>query len=159
MKFTYAFKCLDTGLTKIGRTQNLNQRFRTLSAKRNLIPVFVRKGDEEKSLHMMLSEYRKEGEWFLLSENQLTELIQSSQNLVSKDESGKVSFPGPAMPPPRQGTINVALGHERFKQISELARKHGISKGALAKALIFYGLDKVQSGDLVFSGPSLESKP
>jgi hypothetical protein len=56
-----------------------------------------------------------------------------------------------------EGRVNVALG-SRLPELSRVAKKNGQSKGAFARALIFYGLDKVQSGDLVFSGPSLESK-
>ena len=63
---TYIFKDISTNIYKIGRSENVNERMRSLSnsSGRTLVSLFLFNGDIEKDLHSIFSKYRVKGEWF-----------------------------------------------------------------------------------------------
>lgn len=56
---------------------------------------------------------------------------------------------------PKEGRVNVPLG-EKKKALKTIAKKEGTTETNLARVLILDGLDRIQSGELKFRGPSLE---
>jgi hypothetical protein len=53
--------------------------------------------------------------------------------------------------PPIEGRVNVALGTDRIAELASLAKTVGTSRGAIARELIFNGLDRVKSGRITIS--------
>jgi len=51
--------------------------------------------------------------------------------------------------------VNVPLGI-RKKELRSIAKRDGTTETNLARTLIFYCLDRIKSGELRFSGPSIE---
>jgi Meiotically Up-regulated Gene 113 (MUG113) protein len=77
------------GLYKIGRTKNLDQRFKSLRTGNpdiKLIGCFDGGNKLEKELHDMLSEQRVAGEWFRLSATQV-DLLLRSHNFEEKEHT------------------------------------------------------------------------
>jgi hypothetical protein len=58
-----------------------------------------------------------------------------------------------------EGRVNVALGHPRLKELSTMAKKASASKGALAKAFINNGIDRVKSGEIEILAGVTIAKP
>lgn len=56
---------------------------------------------------------------------------------------------------PTEGRVNVPLGI-RKKELRSIAKRDGTTETNLARTLIFYCLDKIKSGELKFSGPSIQ---
>jgi hypothetical protein len=54
-----------------------------------------------------------------------------------------------------EGRVNVPLG-QRKRDLQAIAKRDGTTETNLARTLIFYCLDKIKSGELKFSGPSVE---
>jgi len=54
-----------------------------------------------------------------------------------------------------EGRVNVPLGL-RKKELRAIAKRDGTTETNLARTLIFYCLDKIKSGELKFSGPSIQ---
>lgn len=79
MKYTYMFYSHETGLTKIGRTQYPQQRFKSLGGKKRLTLINVTEGDTEKETHERYSEHRVTGEWFRLSARTLRSLMVNNE--------------------------------------------------------------------------------
>ena len=66
----YFIEAIGLGLVKIGKTTDLQRRFRGISSNCP-VPIQVLKwvpgySDEEKTLHKRFKEYRRHGEWFEL---------------------------------------------------------------------------------------------
>lgn len=53
-----------------------------------------------------------------------------------------------------EGRVNVPLGL-RKKDLAAIAKRDGTTETNLARTLILYCLDKIQSGELRFSGPAV----
>ena len=72
---TYIIKDLSSGLYKIGRTTNFNQRFRNLSTGNiNLKQILLIEGDEEKFLHKLYQKKHIKLEWYNLNQNDINDL-------------------------------------------------------------------------------------
>jgi hypothetical protein len=54
-----------------------------------------------------------------------------------------------------EGRVNVPLG-QRKKELRTIAKRDGTTETNLARTLIFYCLDKIKTGELRFSGPTVE---
>jgi hypothetical protein len=54
-----------------------------------------------------------------------------------------------------EGRVNVPLG-ARKKELRQIAKRDGTTETNLARTLIFYCLDRIKSGELRFSGPTIE---
>ncbi len=58
-----------------------------------------------------------------------------------------------------EGRVNIALGPQKLKELATLAKKHSTSRGALGRAFIIEGIDRVKTGQLeVASGVNLNPK-
>jgi hypothetical protein len=58
-----------------------------------------------------------------------------------------------------EGRVNVALGPVKLAELARLAKKHGTSRGALARAFILEGIDRIKSGQIeVAAGVNLNPK-
>lgn len=84
--YVYLLQDISTGLCKIGRTKNPNERISNIQVGN---PTFYRLLNlikcknyfsGEKYLHLILKKYRKRGEWFLLPEE-----VQEWLKLFDKD--------------------------------------------------------------------------
>lgn len=68
MKDLYIIQSKVTGLLKIGRTSNINQRLKTLRTgngyELRLILLLPQMGHMEHDIHDKLRHYREKGEWF-----------------------------------------------------------------------------------------------
>jgi phage gp16-like protein len=60
---------------------------------------------------------------------------------------------------PNEGRVNVAIGPVRIKELSTLAKKHGTSKGALARAFILDGVDQLKSGSIEIQSGVIIGRP
>lgn len=76
---TYLLRHPVTRLTKIGKTVNLGNRYRTLCNMSGaiLIKEYIIKKDVELALHKRYKSKRKVGEWFDLSEDDIKDIIQN----------------------------------------------------------------------------------
>lgn len=54
-----------------------------------------------------------------------------------------------------EGRVNVPLGN-RKKELRAIAKRDGTTETNLARTLILYCLDRIKSGELRFSGPTIE---
>jgi len=74
-RLTYIIKDYSTGLYKIGKSNNPQQRERTLQSEKPTIKtVKVFKSDIESLLHKEFADVRVRGEWFKLNKVQLTRI-------------------------------------------------------------------------------------
>ena len=55
----------------------------------------------------------------------------------------------------KEGRVNVPLGSHK-KTLANLAKKEGTSESNLARVLILDGLSRLKSGEIRFSGPTIE---
>lgn len=63
------------------------------------------------------------------------------------------------MKPPNEGRVNVALGLPKLKELATMAKKNGTSRGALARAFILDGMERIKSGKVeVAAGVNLNPK-
>ena len=63
------------------------------------------------------------------------------------------------MKPQTEGRVNVALGPQKLAELARLAKKHGTSRGSLARAFILEGIDRIKSGQIeVAAGVNLNKK-
>jgi hypothetical protein len=56
----------------------------------------------------------------------------------------------------KEGRVNIPLG-EAKKALRSRAKKEGTSESNLGRVLIIDGLRRLESGELKFKGPSVES--
>jgi ABC-type uncharacterized transport system ATPase subunit len=56
----------------------------------------------------------------------------------------------------KEGRVNVPLGKAK-SELKALAGKSGTSESNFARVLILDGIARIKSGEIKFSGPSLES--
>lgn len=76
--YTYVIKDKVSNLSKIGKTVDLNKRLSMLSAGNpNLSLEYVFYGDIENLMHKTFSAKRVKGEWFLLSEEDFSMLVNN----------------------------------------------------------------------------------
>jgi len=54
----------------------------------------------------------------------------------------------------KEGRVNVPLGKSK-SELKSAAKKNGTSESNLARVLILDGLDRMKSGEIKFSGPSI----
>ena len=47
-----------------------------------------------------------------------------------------------------EGRVNVALGQQSLTELARLAKKHGTSRGSLARAFIQDGMERLKSGKI-----------
>jgi hypothetical protein len=55
----------------------------------------------------------------------------------------------------KEGRVNVPLGSNK-KALASFAKKEGTSESNLARVLIVDGLARLKSGEIRFSGPTIE---
>lgn len=73
---TYLIRDNENGYIKIGRTKQIERRFRSLkSVYEDITILYLLDKDVEKELHHKYELYRLEGEWFHLSEIQISDIV------------------------------------------------------------------------------------
>lgn len=59
-----------------------------------------------------------------------------------------------------EGRVNVALGPIKLAELARLAKKHGTTRGSLARAFILEGIDRIKTGQIeVAAGVNLTPIP
>lgn len=113
MTYTYKFYSVETGLTKIGRSANPQQRFKTLGGKKKLRLINLIEGDIERKEHDKYSDYRVKGEWFALPSDVLKSEIAANtfDELPEREVSSTKSMfkESPIVIPDRFNLINVNM--------------------------------------------------
>ena len=60
---------------------------------------------------------------------------------------------------PNEGRVNVALGPQKLAELAKMSKKHGTTRGALARAFILEGIDRIKSGQIeVAAGVNITPK-
>lgn len=88
--YVYLMEDLRNGLIKIGRSQNPEKREKTLQSEAPTVAMrFAIPADDslEAQLHEKYDEFRKRGEWFILSPGQIREILDT---LLSSGDSARV---------------------------------------------------------------------
>ena len=58
-----------------------------------------------------------------------------------------------------EGRVNIALGPAKLSELAKLAKKNATTRGALGRALILQGIDRINSGEIqVAAGVNLNPK-
>lgn len=86
---TYLAKSNENGLIKIGKSKDVHTRMQVLGTKKVQLIAYVDR-DIEKHLHKLYSRVRVKGEWFKLSEQDVSEII----NTFGFDTPGVVFISG-----------------------------------------------------------------
>ena len=98
--YVYLMRDHASGLTKIGRSNNVDVREKTLRAETpsiELIASFEASPKTEKELHRRYAGKRRRGEWFNLSENDVIQIVHHSTDPLPFSDAPPP--PGIAIPP------------------------------------------------------------